>query len=37
MSFRRADGIASWGIVEGDRVADCGGLAPSLRAALAAA
>ena len=36
MSFRRADGSTSWGIVEGGEVADCGALAPSLRAALAA-
>ncbi|MFI5013527.1 MAG: fumarylacetoacetate hydrolase family protein [Hyphomicrobiales bacterium] len=35
MSFRRADGTASWGIVEGETVADCGRLVPSLRAALA--
>jgi 2-keto-4-pentenoate hydratase/2-oxohepta-3-ene-1,7-dioic acid hydratase in catechol pathway len=34
MSFRRADGSESWGIVEGDSVADCGKLAPSLRSAL---
>jgi len=37
MSFRRPDGSNSWGIVEGEAVADCGELAPSLRAALAAA
>jgi 2-keto-4-pentenoate hydratase/2-oxohepta-3-ene-1,7-dioic acid hydratase in catechol pathway len=41
MSFRRADGTPSWGIVEGKEVVDCGelapglALAPSLRAALA--
>jgi 2-keto-4-pentenoate hydratase/2-oxohepta-3-ene-1,7-dioic acid hydratase in catechol pathway len=35
MSFRRADGTASWGIVEEMEVVDCGALAPSLRAALA--
>jgi 2-keto-4-pentenoate hydratase/2-oxohepta-3-ene-1,7-dioic acid hydratase in catechol pathway len=41
MSFRRADGTPSWGIVEGKEVIDCGelvpglALAPSLRAALA--
>ncbi|MBV9517728.1 MAG: fumarylacetoacetate hydrolase family protein [Hyphomicrobiales bacterium] len=35
MSFRRADGTTSWGIVQGEKVADCGALASSLRAALA--
>ena len=41
MSFRRADGTTSWGLVEGEEVVDCGALAPSLpvapslRAALA--
>ncbi|MBV9567274.1 MAG: fumarylacetoacetate hydrolase family protein, partial [Hyphomicrobiales bacterium] len=35
MSFRRADGTTSWGVVEGQEVMDCGALAPSLRAALA--
>ncbi len=33
ISFR-ADGIASWGLVEGDTVVDLGARAPSLRAAL---
>src|SRR5260370_34715262 len=37
MSFRRADGSESWGIVEGETVVDCGELAPNLRAALGAA
>jgi 2-keto-4-pentenoate hydratase/2-oxohepta-3-ene-1,7-dioic acid hydratase in catechol pathway len=36
MSFCRADGTKGWGIVEGEAVADCSELAPSLRAALAA-
>lgn len=35
MSFRRADGSASWGVVQGDAVADLGHLAPTLRAAIA--
>ena len=35
MSFRRADGTPSWGLVEGKEVVDCGALAPTLRAALA--
>lgn len=33
MSFE-ADGKASWGVVEGDSVVDCGARAPTLRAAL---
>ena len=37
MSFSRADGSKSWGIVEGDAVVDCGELASDLRAALGAA
>jgi 2-keto-4-pentenoate hydratase/2-oxohepta-3-ene-1,7-dioic acid hydratase in catechol pathway len=36
MSFRRPDGTASWGVAGDGTVADCGGQAPSLRAALAA-
>ena len=36
MSFRREDGAARWGIVQGDQVVDCTRQAPSLRAALAA-
>jgi 2-keto-4-pentenoate hydratase/2-oxohepta-3-ene-1,7-dioic acid hydratase in catechol pathway len=35
MSFRRPDGSASWGIAEGDSVADLAAQATSLRAALA--
>ena len=31
MSFRRPDGSASWGIIRGDGVVDCRGIAPSLR------
>ena len=31
MSFRRPDGSASWGIIRGDGVVDCCGIAPSLR------
>ncbi len=34
MSFRRPDGSASWGIVKGDGVIDCGRLAPGLKHAL---
>ena len=34
MSFRRPDGSASWGIVKGDGVIDCGHLAPGLKHAL---
>lgn len=34
MSFRRPDGIASWGIVKGDGVIDMGSRVPSLRHAL---
>ncbi|GAC1346402.1 MAG: fumarylacetoacetate hydrolase family protein [Acetobacteraceae bacterium] len=36
MSFARPDGLASWGIVDGDAVVDCRDTAPTLRAALAA-
>jgi 2-keto-4-pentenoate hydratase/2-oxohepta-3-ene-1,7-dioic acid hydratase in catechol pathway len=36
MSFRRHDGSTGWGVVDGDAVADCSSVAPSLRAALAA-
>jgi 2-keto-4-pentenoate hydratase/2-oxohepta-3-ene-1,7-dioic acid hydratase in catechol pathway len=35
VSFRRADGIASWGRLEGETVVDLGESAPSLRAAIA--
>jgi 2-keto-4-pentenoate hydratase/2-oxohepta-3-ene-1,7-dioic acid hydratase in catechol pathway len=35
MSFRRPDGAASWGVVDGDAVVDLGHLAPTLRAAIA--
>ena len=34
MSFRRPDGTASWGIVKGEGVVDCGHLAPGLKHAL---
>ena len=34
VSFRRPDGRASWGIVNGSGVIDCGAKAPSLRDAL---
>jgi len=34
MSFRRPDGAASWGIVKGEGVVDCGHLAPGLKHAL---
>lgn len=34
MSFGRPDGTPSWGMVDGDAVVDCGGIAPTLRAAL---
>ncbi len=34
-SFVRGNGVASWGIVVGDQVVDCGGQAPSLKVALA--
>jgi 2-keto-4-pentenoate hydratase/2-oxohepta-3-ene-1,7-dioic acid hydratase in catechol pathway len=36
MSFRTPAGVASWGVVVGDHVADLGGRAASLRAALGA-
>ncbi len=36
MSFGRADGGKSWGVVEGESVVDCSALAPDLRTALAA-
>lgn len=35
MSFRGTDGVASWGVVDGDAVRDLGARAPSLRDALA--
>ncbi len=34
VSFRRPDGRASWGIVSGSGIVDCGSRAPSLRQAL---
>lgn len=34
MSFRRPDGIASWGIASADGVIDCAGIAPSLKIGL---
>jgi 2-keto-4-pentenoate hydratase/2-oxohepta-3-ene-1,7-dioic acid hydratase in catechol pathway len=36
MSFRRGDGSAGWGVVEGEAVIDCSASAPGLRQALAA-
>ncbi|MGE0221795.1 MAG: fumarylacetoacetate hydrolase family protein [Acetobacteraceae bacterium] len=34
LSFRRPDGVASWGIAKGDGVVDMGGRAPALKHAL---
>ncbi len=36
ISFTRPDGVASWGVVDGDDVVDCSDTAPTLRAAIAA-